>query len=103
MKLRGIQLKKDSFLTNLFFILFAGMGNLKQGKWQSILIYFFGIFLLGFTLLYAEQNLIRPYYQISQTMRTFVILIFIAFAFFWDGTKLLGRDKKNHFIDHDER
>ena len=96
-------MKKDSFLANLFFILFAGMGNVKQGKWQSILIYFFGIFLLGFALFYVEQNLIRPYYQLSQTMRTFVILIYIAFAFFWDGTKLLGSDKKSRFIDHDKR
>ena len=77
------------------------MGNVKQGDWQCILIYFCFIILLGIGLVYAEQN-IEQYYHPSQTVRTFLILIYIAFAFFWNGTKLLGDDEKSHFFDHDE-
>lgn len=95
-------MKQDSKIRNLLFILIAGMGNVKQGNWKSILIYFCFIILLGIGPVYAEQKIIEKYYHPSQIVRTFLILIYIAFAFFWDGTTLICHDEKNLFIDHDE-
>ena len=74
------------------------MGNVKHGHWQGIIIYFSAITLLGIGLLFAEQNLIKQYYEASRTVRTFVILIYIAFAFFWNGTSLLGSEVKNRIL-----
>lgn len=78
------------------------MGNVKQGNWSGILIYFSAIILLGIGLVFAERKLIEQFYHPSQTMCTFALLIYTAFAFFWNGTKLFGDKEKNHFFDHDE-
>jgi hypothetical protein len=93
-----IRLKKDSAIANIIYILIAGMGNVKHGQWQGIIIYFSAITLLGIGLLFVEQNLIIQYYEPSRTVRTFLILIYIAFAFFWNGTGLLSSEVKNRIL-----
>ena len=95
-------MKKNSKFTNLIYILIAGMGNVKQGNWPGILIYFFVVILLGSVLIFVERNFIEQFYRPSQTACTFALLIYIAFAFFWNGTKIFGYEGKNHFFDHDE-
>lgn len=89
------QLKKNSINENFVFILVAGMGNVKQNNKRGILIYFLAIVLLGIALFFVEKLLIEQYFHPSQTVRTFAVLIYITFAFFWDGTILLDSKEKN--------
>lgn len=76
------------------------MGNVKQGNWQGILIYFSTIILFGLILMLAEQRIIEQYYHPAQSVRTFVVLIYIAFAFFWNGTRLLDSEEKKRIFDN---
>ena len=71
------------------------MGNVKRNNKPGIIIYFSAIILLGFALYSAEQRFIEQYFQPSQTLRTFGVLMYIAFAFFWDGTRFLSSAEKN--------
>lgn len=87
-------MKKNSKFANLLFVLIAGMGNVKQGNWPGILIYFSVMVLLGAALIYAEQQFIEPIYQIPQTGCTFTLLLYIAFTFFWNGTNFLTSEDK---------
>ena len=80
-------------------ILIAGMGNVKQGNWQGILVYFLTKILLGAALAYGERKLIEPVYQLPQTGCTFSVLLYVAFTIFWNGTSLLGLDNKNSLFD----
>jgi hypothetical protein len=86
-------------LKTLLLALIAGMGNVKQNNKPGIIIYFSAIILLGFGLYSAEQRIIEQYFQPSQTLRTFAVLIYIAFAFFWDGTWIIGSNERNYFND----
>ena len=88
-------LKNNSIYENFVFILVAGMGNVKQNNKRGILIYFLAVVLLGLGLFFAEQILVEQYFHPSQTVRTFAVLIYITFAFFWDGTILLDSKEKN--------
>ena len=89
-------------ISTLFFFLIAGIGNVKHGKWQGTLTYFSAIILLGVGLLFAEQRFIEPYYNPTQTVRTFAVLMYIAFAFFWNGTNLLGSETRKRIFSQDE-
>ena len=91
-------MNKNSLLANLMFMIIAGMGNVKHGRWQGILTYFLAIIILGIGLIYAELRFIEPHYHPSQTVRTFLILIYIAFAFFWNGTSLLDSEVKKRIL-----
>jgi len=100
--LRADQLKKNSIFTELIYILVAGMGNVKQGNLQGIMIYFSMIILLGIVLIFAERKFLEQFYNPSQTLCTFSILVYIAFVFFWNGTKLFGIEEKNGFFENDK-
>jgi len=91
-------LKKNSILKKFVFILVAGMGNVKQNNMSGILIYFLFIVLLGVGFFFAEQRLLEQYFHPSQTMRTFAVLMYIAFAFFWDGSVFISNEKNNNFF-----
>lgn len=73
------------------------MGNVKQNNKPGIIIYFLAIVLLGVGLFFAEKELIEQYFQPSQTMRTFAVLMYITFAFFWDGTGFLSSSEKKTY------
>lgn len=88
-------------LKKFFLILFSGMGNVKQNNKPGIIIYFSVIILLGFVLYSAEHRFIEQYLQPSQTLRTFAVLMYIAFAFFWDGTRIFGSKEANFFNEED--
>jgi hypothetical protein len=72
----------------------AGMGNVKQGNWLGILIYFSVMILLGAALLFAEQRLVEPVYHLPQIECTFALLIYTTFIFFWDGTNLFHLEER---------
>ena len=91
-------MKKNSIFSSLIFILIAGMGNLKRGKWYSILIYFSAIILLAIGLLFAERRFIEPYFHPSQTVKTFAVLLYVTFVFFWNGTIFLDSDQKSRIF-----
>jgi hypothetical protein len=88
-------LKKIPKFANLKYILIAGMGNVKQGNWPGILIYFSVMILLGAALIYAERKFIEPLYQLPQSGCTFALLLYIAFTFFWNGTNLLTSEDQH--------
>lgn len=75
------------------------MGNFKQGYWQGALIYFGTITSLGIGLIYLEMRFIEPLFNPSQTFQTFAVLVYIAFALFWDGSGLLGLKLKDRVYD----
>jgi hypothetical protein len=81
-------------LKKILLALISGMGNVKQNNKPGIIIYFSAIILLGIALYFAEQRFIEHYFQPSQTLRTFAVLMYIAFAFFWDGTGFLSSAEK---------
>lgn len=71
---------------------------MKQDNRLGILIYFSVIILLGVGLFFAEHTLFEQYFHPSQTVRTFAILMYITFAFFWDGSILLDSKEKNRIF-----
>ena len=73
------------------------MGNVKQNNKPGIIIYFIAIVLLGVGLFFAEKGFVEQYFQPSQTVRTFAVLMYITFAFFWDGTGFLSSSEKKSF------
>jgi uncharacterized membrane protein SirB2 len=95
-------MNKDSTSGKLLVILISGTGNIKLGNWQGTLIYFSTILLVGVGLWFLEQRLLEPYFNPSQTMRTFAVLIYIAFAFFWNGTRLLDSEHKKWIFNQDD-
>lgn len=92
------KLKRYSIFKSFLFILIAGMGNVKQGNWQCILIYFSSMILLGIGLFYTEQKIIEPYFHPSQTLQIFLILVYVAFVFFWNGSNLFSLEERNPFF-----
>lgn len=99
----GIRVKINSVFRPFLLILLAGMGNFKQGDWKSTLVYFGFLFLAGSGAYYLAREFIGPYYQISMTARTFVILIFILGALFWDGTRWIRDEEEDNFFLHQDR
>lgn len=93
---------KGSKFENIILILIAGMGNVKQGHWPGILLYFSVMIMLGAALIFVERKIIEPIYQLPQSGRTFAVLVFIAFIFFWDGNQLLGNEKEKETFNLDE-
>jgi ABC-type polysaccharide/polyol phosphate export permease len=81
----------DISVNRFFFILIAGMGNLKHGNWKSILIYFSFMLLLGCGLSYLIHSVISPYYHLQSTWKIFLVLVYLIVTFFWDGSFLLRR------------
>jgi len=73
------------------------MGNVKHGDWLGILLYFSVILLIGLVFVLVERRFISQYYQFSQTVRTFLILIYITFAIFWDGSSFLGEQEQSEY------
>jgi ABC-type polysaccharide/polyol phosphate export permease len=91
--LYGSRLMKESRTRNLLIILISGMGNVKEGDWKSILLYFSFMLLLGVGLFQLFSIIFESYYPLSQTMRTFLILVYLAVVFFWDGSSLVKQYK----------
>lgn len=100
--LKSNQLKLRQILYEFTTILISGMGNVKQGNWSGILVYFSFMFLFGAALIFLERKLLEPIYQVSQHQCTFAVLLYLSFTFFWDGTKLLGHKENNHIFNQDE-
>jgi hypothetical protein len=90
-------LKENFKIKSILSILIRGMGNVKHGDWIGILLYCSVILLIGLFLFLVERRFISQYYQVSQTVRTFLILIYTAFAIFWDGSSLLGEQRRGSF------
>lgn len=78
------------------------MGNVKQGNWTGIFVYFSFMILLGSGLVFIEQKIIEPIYDVSTRLCALGILMYLLFTFFWNGTKLFGEEEKNHLFDQDE-
>jgi len=96
--IRAILVNLSRYFKTLLIILVAGMGNLKQNNKPGIIIYSSAIVFLGIGLFFVEQTLIERYFQISQTARTFIVLMYIAFVLFWNGSRFLG-EKENRFFN----
>lgn len=92
----------NSKFAKLLFTFIAGMANVKQGYWPGILLYFSVMILLGVGLIFVERIFIEPIYHIPQSGRAFVLLMFLAFTFFWDGTHLLNYEEKDQLVNHGE-
>lgn len=96
------ELQAKSIFTRFKTILIAGMGNVKQGNWTGTLVYFSFMILVGAALVFVEQKIIEPIYDVSNHQCTLGILLYLSFTFFWNGTRLLGQEEKNHIFDQDE-
>ena len=84
-------MRRNSTFWRILEILVTGMGNVKLGDWRGSLIYFASILLIGIGLVYLEQRFIEPIYHPTQTVRTFALLVYITFAFFWNGSGFFHR------------
>ena len=85
---------RNSKFQQLLSILFAGIGNIKDGNWTGTLIYFSVMCLLGAALIFAERIYLEPIYQLPESGLKFALLVFIAFIFFWDGNQFLGKEEE---------
>ena len=90
-------LNGNSKINSFLSILIRGMGNVKHGDWLVILLYFSVVLIIGLALFLFEQRLSSQYYQFSQTVRTFLILIYITIAIFWDGSSFLGEQSRSRY------
>jgi hypothetical protein len=96
------QQRVKSVFTRVKTILIAGMGNVKQGNWTGTLVYFSFMILLGAALVIVEQKIIEPIYDVSNHQCILGILLYLSFTFFWNGTRLLGKEEKNHIFDQSD-
>lgn len=90
-------LNGNSKINSFLSILIRGMGNVKHGDWLGILLYFSSVLIIGLALFLFERRLISHYYQFSQTVRTFLVLIYITITIFWDGSSFLGEQSRSSY------